>query len=169
MLAMQWNNKCSLNIQCKDDVVIVKLLVVNWFLLYLSVTVTTYDVLLFRSVKVKLLLSVVSNVLALLNADKSDIVISCAVIPHAGWIYVSHKTDNDVAQTSVATTLPIDGGPVAWQLNLLQSSHNNTMKISYQLLSKFLHCSLLSESELIHLQPDLSWTHIDMMTGCESH
>ena len=76
--------------------------------------------LLLRSVKMKVLLSVVSNVLALLIVDESDIVINCVITPHTGWISASHEIDNEVAQTSVATILPIDGGPVIWQLNLFQ-------------------------------------------------
>ena len=71
---------------------------------------TLYDVLLFKSVKEKLLLSEVSNVLAALDDD--DIVTSCVITPHSGKVSVSHEIDNDVAQTSVAAILTIDGGPV---------------------------------------------------------
>ena len=70
----------------------------------------SYDVLLVRSVKVKLFFSVASNVLALLNDD--DIVTNCEITAHI-LLYVSHEIDNDVAQTSFTAIAPIDGGPVA--------------------------------------------------------
>ena len=106
------------SVRCKGDVTIVVLLVVSWFLLYLSIIMTLYDVLLFRSVKVKLL-SVASNTLAALDDD--DIATSCALTPHTGWITVSHEIDSDVAQTSVTMILPSDGGPVTKSFHIAVS------------------------------------------------
>ena len=71
-----------LDIRCEGRVLITVLLVLdNSPLLYLRIIMTSYDVLLFRLVKVKLL-SLVGNVVAPLVGN--DIVTNCDATPHTG-------------------------------------------------------------------------------------